>query len=72
ELTVRLEPGDPDLVASLGVLRHLQTRPLEPVRQLVVETINGEPAARSPYLDALRTAFEVRLDHLEIILLSRA
>ncbi|MFH1567990.1 MAG: DEAD/DEAH box helicase, partial [Gemmatimonadota bacterium] len=46
ELTVRLEPGDPDLVASLGVLRHLQTRPLEPVRQLVVETINGEPAAR--------------------------
>ena len=71
ELTVRLPADHPDLVKCLGVLRHLQTRPLQPLRQVVIETIDGDPAARSPYLDVLRTAFEVRLDHLEVILLSR-
>ena len=71
ELTVRLEPDDTDLVECLGVLRHLQTRPLQALRQITIETINGDSAAGSPYVDALRTAFELRLDHHDVILLSR-
>jgi hypothetical protein len=29
------------------------------MRRIVIETINGEDASRSPYTDALRTSFDV-------------
>ena len=71
DLTFHLPPDDPDLVECLGVFRHLLTRTLQPIRQLVVERLNGDRAADSPYLDPLRTAFDVRLDHHDVILLRK-
>ncbi len=71
DLTFDLPPDDPDLPTCLVVVRHLLTRSLQPIRQLVIERINGERAADSPYLDPLRTAFDLRLDHHDVILLRK-
>jgi ATP-dependent helicase Lhr and Lhr-like helicase len=71
QLTFHTPPDDTNLTRFLAPLDHLLTRPVNPVRQLEVETIQGEPASASPYADALRTTFEVRRDHHSLILLRR-
>ena len=71
DLTFSLPPDDGDLPECLGLFRHLLTRALQPIRQIVVERINGEWASESPYLDALRIGFDARLDHHDVILLRR-
>jgi ATP-dependent Lhr-like helicase len=67
-LTFHESPDSPHLQAYLGFLRHLLTREFQPVRRIVIETINNLEAARSPYLDALRTGFEVNVDYRNVIL----
>ena len=62
-LTFHVPASDPDLITYLGVLRHLVYRKSNPVKQLTIETINDEPATRSPYLDAIGTAFDINHDH---------
>jgi ATP-dependent Lhr-like helicase len=52
ELEVRLAPDDPALVDALLPLRSALVRAFDPARAIEIETINGEPAARSPYLVA--------------------
>ena len=52
-----------DLPRYFGFLEHLLTRPYQSVRQVLIETIDELPASRSPFLDALRTCFEVRVDY---------
>ena len=52
ELEFRSAPGDPLNVELVAPLRVALTRAFEPLRAIEVETINGEAAARSPYLDA--------------------
>ena len=61
-LTIHLAMDDPDLPAALAPLRHLLQRSLKPVRRIVVETINGENAAKSPYTQVLRSEFETQAD----------
>jgi ATP-dependent Lhr-like helicase len=70
-LTFHAEPDDSDLPRILAPLDHLLTRSWRPARQIEVETIQGEPAAGSPYADVLRTLFDVRRDHHNLILLRR-
>jgi ATP-dependent Lhr-like helicase len=72
QLVFHVAPDDPRLPEFLAPLDHLLTRPQQPVRQLEVETIGGQPAAHSPYADALRTAFDTRRDHHTLILLRKA
>jgi ATP-dependent Lhr-like helicase len=67
-LTIHVEPGDSDLVEFFGLFRHLLTRQFNPLKKIKVETINEEPAARSPYLDALRLVVKVRINLDEVIL----
>ncbi len=71
QLTFHTPPDDTYLTSYLAPLDHLLTRPVHPVRQIDVETIQGQPASASPYGDALRTVFEVRRDHHNLILLRR-
>ena len=71
QLAFHVPADDPHLLQYLAPLDHLLTRPVQPVRQLEVETIDGAPAAASPFADALRTAFDVRRDHHTLILLRR-
>jgi ATP-dependent Lhr-like helicase len=71
-LTFYVPPEDAKLQQILVPLRHLLTRRFEPLRRITIETINGEEAARSPYLDALRISFEIVVDYKKVSLFSSA
>jgi ATP-dependent helicase Lhr and Lhr-like helicase len=67
-LAFHVEPNDPDLAEICGLFRHLLTRQFNPLKKIKVEAINGEGASRSPYLEALRLAVEVRINVDQVIL----
>jgi ATP-dependent Lhr-like helicase len=67
-LTFRVPPDDPHLPEYFSSLRHLLTRKSQPLRRIIIETINGEKAVESPYVDALRTGFDVMIDFKNVIL----
>ena len=68
-LAFHVAPDDPRLPEYLAPLDHLLTRARQPVRQLEIETIDGGPAASSPFADILGTLFDLRRDHRSLILL---
>jgi ATP-dependent Lhr-like helicase len=72
QLTFHVPPDDAELTRYLAPIDHLLRRRVNPVRQINVATIQGQPASASPYADALRTAFEVRRDHHNLILLGNS
>ena len=72
QLTFHLPPNDAALPRYLAPIDHLLRRRVNPVRQINVATIQGQPASASPYADALRTAFEVRRAHHNLILLGNS
>ncbi len=57
-----ISPEDALLDGSFSVLHHLLTREFQPMRRIVVETINDGPAGESPYLHALTRNFHVVSD----------
>ena len=61
-------PDHERLTEYLGFLHHLLTRQFQPLRRVVIETINGEDAARSPYVDMLTVAFDVATDYKNVVL----
>jgi ATP-dependent Lhr-like helicase len=67
-LTIAVTPEDPSLTRYFCVLHHLLSRPFQSVRQLTIETINGEAAGRSAYVDDIRTCFEVRVDYTDLVI----
>ncbi|MEW5724089.1 MAG: DEAD/DEAH box helicase [Thermodesulfobacteriota bacterium] len=67
-LTINAPPDDPDLLRFFAPLHHLLQRRYNPLRRLRIETINGRPAAQSPYQEALRTAFELLTDLKALVL----
>jgi ATP-dependent Lhr-like helicase len=71
ELVFHVDKDDTDIQAYLGVLRHLMVRQFRPLKQITVQTINGRDAARSPYVDALRIAFDLMIDYKQVILYPR-
>jgi len=71
-LEFRLPPGDPDLGSCLEFLHVMMTRKFQPLRRIVIESINDEPAGRSPYITALRASFEVSAGHRQITLYPRS
>lgn len=70
-LTISADPDDPAMTQYLAPLRHLLNRSFQPVSRLVVETINDEHAAKSPYVDCLRTAFDAMVDYRTVTLYRR-
>jgi len=68
DLTFHVAVSDPDIQSYLGVLRHLLTRQFKPRRQITVETINAEPAAKSPFVDILKISFDVLTEHKKVVL----
>jgi ATP-dependent Lhr-like helicase len=71
-LIFNVPPDDPYLPEYMSPLRHLLARQFQPVRRITIETINNEEAARSPYVDVLRTAFDVAIDYKNVILYHKA
>jgi ATP-dependent Lhr-like helicase len=67
-LTFLIPPDHERLSEYLGGLRHLLTREFSPLRRISVETINDEPAGRSPYLPILQQNFDVIVDIKQISL----
>ncbi|MCP4755779.1 MAG: DEAD/DEAH box helicase [Proteobacteria bacterium] len=70
-LTFHLPPDDARLQEVLCSLRHLLMREFRPLKQITIETINDEVAARSPYTDALRVSFEVLVEFKKVTLYRR-
>ena len=71
QITVNAPPDDPRLPEYFQFLHHLLTREFQPVRRITVETINGAPAGRSDYVDALRGLFDVMVDLGRLVLFRR-
>jgi ATP-dependent Lhr-like helicase len=68
ELAINVAPNDPNLQQYFGFLHHLLNRSFQPLRRVTINTINGEGAADSPYLDSLKTGFHVISDYRSVIL----
>lgn len=54
ELTLALAPGDPRVEDGLGIYPFLLGRQFDPPASMMVETVNGQPAATSAYVEQLR------------------
>jgi ATP-dependent Lhr-like helicase len=67
-LLFHVPEDDPHLQTYLGLLDHLLTRKFQPLRRIVIETINGADAAPSPYADALGIRFDVSPDFKNLVL----
>lgn len=67
-LIFHVPENDPHLQSYLGLFRHLLTRRFQPVRRIVIETINGENASLSPYSDAFRISFDLSIDFKNMVL----
>ncbi len=67
-LTIDIEPDNSHIQEFLAPLKHLLYREFMPLKQIVIETINQQHAGRSPYLDALRTSFEVLVEPKKVTL----
>jgi ATP-dependent Lhr-like helicase len=72
ELTFHVSPDDPCLPEYFCSLRHLLMRKSHPLRRITIETINGEKAIHSPYVDAMRTGFDIITDYKNVMLCRRA
>ncbi|MEW6262093.1 MAG: DEAD/DEAH box helicase [Thermodesulfobacteriota bacterium] len=70
-LTLYVPADDSNLPAYYRPLRHLLSRQFQPLRRIKIETINGQPAGRGPYLESLRACFEVVLDYKSLVLFPR-
>jgi len=68
DLTFHVPPDDPNLLHYLVSLRHLLTRKFQPMKRIVIETINGEEAPQSPYVPVFRASFDVSVDPREVTL----
>ena len=68
DLSFLIPHGDPGLPNYFIFLHQLLTRKFQPLRRIVIEIINGEKATESPYIAALRTAFDVSVDPKEVVL----
>ncbi|MHB1000729.1 MAG: DEAD/DEAH box helicase [Armatimonadota bacterium] len=66
DLLFRIEPDDQRFQECLAPLHNLLDRRFNPERHLTVETINGEEACTSPYLDPLGISFEVVRDYKRV------
>jgi hypothetical protein len=70
-LNFLIPPEDPNISESLGVLRHLLTREFQPLRRIIIETINEKESISSPYLPAHKENFDITIDIKHISLYSK-
>jgi ATP-dependent Lhr-like helicase len=68
DLSFFISHDDPDISRYFISLHHLLTRKFQPMRRIVIETINGGKAVESPYITALRTVFDLSVDPKEVVI----
>lgn len=67
DLVIFAAPDDPYLAEYWGFGLHLLARDFMPLSRITIESINGDEAAHSPYLDVLRTLFDVVVDYKNVV-----
>jgi hypothetical protein len=67
-LTFNVPSDDAHLPEYLGFLHHLLSRQFQPLHRIIINTINGEEATSSSYVDALRISFSVMIEGKNVIL----
>ncbi len=70
-LQIFIEPDDPRLNECFGLFRDRLYRRHRAEKRIEIETINGESATRSPYLNTLKLHFDVLVDHRQVTLQKR-
>ncbi len=68
DLVIHAPQNSSHLQSYFGLLHHLLTRRFQPMRRIVIETINGEDASKSPYDDELRTGFDLSVEFKHLVL----
>ncbi len=66
QLEISVEPDHPHLLDYIGFMKVLLTRQFKPLKGIELETINGEPAPKSPYGARIAGAFTSTRDHRSI------
>lgn len=67
-LQINKPADDADILNYFVSLKHMLYRSFNPLKQIRIELINGEPARNSDYLNPLSTAFDLQVDHKEVTL----
>jgi len=67
-LLIHADPYDEHLVEYLAPLEHLLNRQFNPLQKIVIEKINDASAEKSPYIDGIKTVFNVLVEYKKIIL----
>ncbi len=67
-LTFHVSEADPHMHSYLGLFHHLLTRSFQPMRRIVIETINGEDASASPYRGVFKAGFDLSVDYKNLVL----
>jgi len=68
ELIIHVPPEDEFMIEYLAPLKHLLYRQFMPLKKITIEKINDDPADRSPYLQSLKTIFNVLPEHRKVTL----
>jgi ATP-dependent Lhr-like helicase len=71
DLIFLIPPEDPNISEALSALRHLLTREFQPLRRIIIETINEKESISSPYLPALKENFDITIDIKHVSLYSK-
>ena len=56
ELVIAVDPASDELDAILSLFPAARSRAVRPESRIVLDAVNGEPASRSAYAEALRAA----------------
>ncbi len=72
ELEFFCKPDDDHMVEFLAPLTHLLTRPGSPLKKITIDSINGEKASASPYIDAFETVFNLLREYKSVTLYRKA
>ena len=67
-LTIHVPPDHPGLDRYFIGLKHLIYRSFQPLKKITIESINNQPARKSPYFPSLENSFEVVSDYKAIYL----
>ena len=70
-IDIKLPVDHPRLGDCFGLFDHLLGRAVHPRRFITIDTINGEPAAQSPFINLLRKRFDTTIEARALTLYRR-
>ena len=70
-LRIMIEADDKRLPECFAMFQVRLQRQFQADKRIIIETINGAGAIRSPYLDSLKLVFDVSADHKQVVLQRR-